>query len=202
MRDGAPSQPIRVCWANDFCAAGWTMRSGTSQRCITMDQPRIGGWNPLRIRLGVRISPSAFGVTGSGRGLSALRVRDRRVQFVDDGLRRAFQPDKWQVRTPTEEVDFERESIAGLSGDERARSGTGRAAWPAYAWLDAWSSIRRTQSEVDLVRSPAVECCGRAIRVVPGDEAVEPLVEGCAALRNQDSTRAFVFHGPDTGPTR
>ena len=38
------------------------------------------------------------------------------------------------------EVELERESIAGLPGDERARAGTGRAAKAVSARFEMWSS--------------------------------------------------------------
>ncbi len=46
-------------------------------------------------------------------------------QFACGTLRRAFQRDDRQVPRPTMEVDLECAPIAGLSRDERARSGTG-----------------------------------------------------------------------------
>jgi hypothetical protein len=35
------------------------------------------------------------------------------------------------------------------------------------------------------------------VRVAPGKDVIELPVEVCSALRNQDSARALVFHGPD-----
>jgi hypothetical protein len=73
----------------------------------------------------------------------------------------------------TKELDIECESISGLPGDERTRCSARCDAWPAFAWFDARPSIGRSQTEVHLVGSLAVECSVRTMCVVPGDEVFE-----------------------------
>jgi len=133
----------------------------------------------------------------SPRAMVWSRIRNRHHPFVGGRLRRAFQRDGRQVLCPALEVDLECESIAGLAGDKRTWAGTGRVSWPAFAWLDAWSSVGRSQSEVDFVGGRARERRARAIRVVPGEVERECPTKVFSALRNQDVPRALVFHGLD-----
>lgn len=63
-------------------------------------------------------------------------------------LRRAFQRDDRQMTSSFVEVDFDGEPIAGLSGNECLRLGTGRTASPASARLNPWLAIVYVSFEV------------------------------------------------------
>jgi hypothetical protein len=127
----------------------------------------------------------------------AFTAKKRRSRCASGSLRRASQRDDRQMSRFTVEVDFQGESIAWLSRDERARPGAGRAARPAFAWLDTWSSIGGWQSEVGFVGRPALKRSVRAPRVVPSKEVIELPAKCRSALRKQDSASALVLHGPD-----
>jgi hypothetical protein len=97
----------------------------------------------------------------------------------------------------TKELDIECESISGLPGDERTRCSARCNARPAFAWFDAGLSIGRSQTEVHLVRSLAVECSVRTMCVVPGDEVFELPAKRRPPLGHHGSAGALVFHGSD-----
>jgi hypothetical protein len=61
------------------------------------------------------------------------------VQACHDGwrLRNALQRDDREVPAPAEVVDAESDLSSGLAANERLWCGTGRAAWPAGARLEA-----------------------------------------------------------------
>ena len=85
-------------------------------------------------------------------------------------LRRASQCDDRKMAPAFKELHFERESITGVSGNERARFGTGGASRPPLARLDAWTPVLRSQPKVDLVGRSSVKGCVRSMLVVPGEE--------------------------------
>ncbi len=95
------------------------------------------------------------------------------------------------------EVDDEGEAITGLSGDERARFGTGHASRPASARLDPRSSIGGPQLEVDFVRRLAFERGVRPMFIIPREEHCELPAEAHLALRHHNPASRLVFHGPD-----
>ena len=91
------------------------------------------------------------------------------------GLRCAFERDDREVRLAIMEIDFECEPIARLSGDERTRSGAGRAARSPFAGFDAGSSIGRSQPEIDFIRRQALE---RRMGTMPVVVATENVIRG------------------------
>ncbi len=97
----------------------------------------------------------------------------------------------------TKELDNECESISGLPGDERTRCSARCDARPAFAWFDARPSIGRSQTEVHLVGSLAVDGSVRTMCVVPGDEVFELPAKRRPPLRHHGSAGALVFHGSD-----
>ncbi len=78
------------------------------------------------------------------RCLSVPTARAQSVNHTVDALRRPFQRYNRQMAFAISELHVESEVIAWLSGDERSWSGTACASWPAFARLDAWSSISRS----------------------------------------------------------
>lgn len=111
-------------------------------------------------------------------------------------LRRALQGADRKMSPAILEPEIERESIAWLPGDERAGRGTGRASRPAFARLDAWSSIGWSQSEVDFVGRLAFERGVRSMLVIPGEEKEERgdfPGEAHSAQGYQDPANAFVL---------
>ncbi len=95
------------------------------------------------------------------------------------------------------EGDFECEPVARLSGDERARSGAGRAARPAFAGFDAGPSIGWSPPEVDFIRRQSRERHVGTMPVVPREEETKFRAKIGSAMRNQDPSSALVLHGPD-----
>lgn len=122
-------------WPTELCAVRQTAWLSAEQLPSSIRRR----WSEARES--VSANPRQRAVTFS---LTAHTFTAKKRYFHRDlrGLGCAFQRDDREVPPATDEVDLECESITGLSGDERARSGAGRAARPASAWLKAWTSIR------------------------------------------------------------
>jgi hypothetical protein len=71
------------------------------------------------------------------------------------------------VGTPANSLYDYVEPGAGLTGDQRVRPGTRRAARPARSWFESWAAIGGKPLVVDLVRSLAPEGAVGAVFVVP-----------------------------------
>ncbi len=95
------------------------------------------------------------------------------------------------------QVNLECESIAWLSGDERARSSARRRPGPAFSWFDTRSLVGRPQTKVDFVGRLALERGVRTVFVVPSKIGLELPAKRGAALRNDNPARRLVVHGPD-----
>jgi hypothetical protein len=69
--------------------------------------------------------------------------------------------------------------------------------WPSRTRLYSWSPLDRFPLEVDFVGRSAGKRCMWTILVVPIDEGKNLVAELVTAQRDEDSSRAFIFNGPD-----
>ena len=103
---------------------------------------------------------------------SGVPTRIRRVKEASDGfagLRRAFQRYDRQMALAIFKTNLKRESIVRLPGDERPWRRTMFASWPAFAGFNAWTSIFRSQAEVDFIGCLTRKRHVGATLVVPRD---------------------------------
>jgi hypothetical protein len=189
-----------VCPSTDLCAANWPARSNTRSRRDAMNKAGEGNdETPSRISA----EPSAP-LSLSARTLTA---ENQRSTCAPGNLRRAFQRDDRQMPLATQVLDLQCESTSGLSRDQRMRPGAARTTRPAYARLDARSSVGGPQSEVDFARRSTgerrvrlprlVHAAGAARRAQPASEIQSPRFEVTRDARlARDASRAFSFGFP------
>jgi len=59
--------------------------------------------------------------------------------------------DDWKVASAFEEIEFDDNRIARRAFNSDLRSCARRAAWPAFAWFEAWLLVGRRTREVDFI---------------------------------------------------
>ena len=116
-----------------------------------------------------------------------MPARIRHVKEAPDdfaGLGSAFQRYDWQMALAILEADLKRESIARLPGDERPWRGTRCSSWPAFAGFNAWTSIVRSQAEIDFIGRLAMERRVGTMLVIPSKVGCKFPAKRRSALRH------------------
>jgi len=84
--------------------------------------------------------------------------------------RRAAESHAGQMTAASDKLNVHLKDNAGLTFDERLRSGAGRASRPVGARLEAWRAASRSAIKVDFVGRGAIHGHVRPMLVVPVEE--------------------------------
>jgi hypothetical protein len=112
--------------------------------------------------------------------------------------RSATDGDHRKVTATGKELDSEGELSAGLTFDEHPRQSAWRSPRPIRSRLEARQTAGRAALEIHFVRGRALQCCVRAMSVVPVEKQFHFPTKGTPKQRNDsEQLQSITLQGAD-----